>query len=88
MPMLQGFTEAWRKRPEYLTSGLPYIIHPDYMRLVRLVREWKRETAHPGASTPSLKMISAQCESLYFRVYGTVCYFSNVPKEMLPEKYW
>ena len=79
-----------RKKPAYLLAGLPYIIHPSYDRLVRLVREWQRESRRPSAiiPRPRLRMLSWQCENLYYRIYGHTCYFDNVPKNMLPEKYW
>lgn len=80
--------EKWteRKEPEYVRSGLPYIIHPDYERLVKLCHIWQKSTKQHSRN--SQRMIAAQCEGLYYRVYGSVCYFDNVPKNDLPDKYW
>ena len=70
-----------------LQAGLPYVIGKDYTRLVRLTRLWQRamQKHRYGAS---LDMLVSQCESLYYRVYGSVCYYGDVPLTLRPSKYW
>jgi hypothetical protein len=53
-------------------SGYPYMEGKDFRRLVKLTRAWKYATH--GLSR---RMLSAQCEHLYYSLYGHVCYFDN-----------
>lgn len=70
------------RRQDAVYSGLPYIIHKDFSRLVRLARLWnKAMRTHQG--TTYLHMLSWQCETLYYRVYGSVCYFGDVPANLI-----
>jgi hypothetical protein len=71
----------------YVLSHLPIENHPDYRRLVRLSRLWHK-LLQRRMSGPSLNMASAQCERLYSRVYGHECFYGDVPKTLLPDKYW
>jgi hypothetical protein len=74
---------TWRKKsvyiPSYIQSYLPYIISPDYSRLVKLVRYRNRSLR--WHSRVSQNMIAGQCERLHLRVYGCYCYYGA---SMLP----
>lgn len=79
---VQGTRLVERDRRQHaLYSDLPYTIHKDFPRLVRLVRLWhvamRHDTGKP--SSPTLNSLTGQCETLYYRVYGSVCYFGNAP---------
>jgi hypothetical protein len=71
--------EGYRQKALY--ANLPYIIHKDFPKLVRLTRLWQVANRHDyySVSSPKLRSLSWQCEHLYYKVYGHVCYFSDVP---------
>lgn len=68
-----------RQKTFLLTCGLPYIIHPDYPRLVRLARIWWREIYHHQRYSESLEMLARQCEALHYRIYRQAMTYRNVP---------
>lgn len=65
-----------REKPCTVTRGLPYIIGKEYRRLLRLVRE-RDHMDRRGLSWTTRRLIEAQCERLYYRVYHTTCYYGG-----------
>jgi hypothetical protein len=68
-------------------EGIPTDQMMDYFRLVKLSRMWQKLMQNKMYG-PRLNMLSAQCERLYYRVYGHECFYGDVPKTLLPDKYW
>ncbi len=66
-----------RKRPRTVTRGLPYIIHKDYRRLLRLVRIY--DHMDRWHSYESRRLVEYQCEQLHYKVYKSFCYYGGLP---------
>lgn len=67
-----------RPTPYTVHRNLPnYVIGNDYQHLLKLVREY--EHMHHRHSFRTRRMIEAQCNSLYLKVYGRYDYMQPLP---------
>ncbi len=73
----RGSTVKWSERESsHMHAHLAYIEHPEYPRLVRLTLLWQ-SWMQRRMYGPALDMLSGQCESLYYKIFGTFCFYGR-----------